>query len=465
VSSFPRQSIPDDVIEVCRRLRAAGHEAFLVGGAVRDLLLSRETSDFDVATRARPEQVMKVFGRRFTVPTGLLHGTVTVVTDRGRNVEVTTYRGEGAYSDGRRPDEVFFLQSIDEDLARRDFTINALAYDPERDELRDPWGGQGDLGARVVRAVGDPQARFREDGLRTMRAVRFAAQLGFTIEPATLLAIPAALDVLRKVSAERIRDELLKLLAADQVAEGLALMRESGLLFEVLPELVEGQGHGQNRWHRYDVLEHTLRTVAETPSRDPIVRLAALLHDVAKPRTAEPRPDAPGEYTFFRHEIVGADVADRIARRLKLPNKDRERACLLVAQHMFFYQPEWSEGTVLRFLRRVGPENVADLFALRVGDVRARGHDEDPEREIGELRRRVEEALARQAALKITDLAITGHDVMTALGCPPGRQVGEVLKALLERVTDEPTLNTREALLALVPEVARAVDGGEPRVE
>jgi putative nucleotidyltransferase with HDIG domain len=459
--AVPRDQIPADVLDVAARLRAAQHEAFLVGGAVRDLLLGRPTTDYDIATSARPEQVMKAFGRKFTIPTGLAHGTVTVVTPEGRNVEVTTYRGEGAYSDGRRPDQVFFLESIDEDLARRDFTINAIAYDPDAHALRDPWGGLADLDARRIRAVGDPVARFLEDGLRTMRAVRFAAQLGFSVDPATLAAIPRALEVLRKVSAERVRDELLRLLASAHPATGLRLMLETGLIEVVLPELGEGRGFAQNRWHRYDVLEHTFRTVEETPSRDPIVRLGALLHDVAKPRTAQLKPGAPGEHTFYRHEIVGADLAEAICRRLKLANRERERVCLLVAQHMFFYLPEWSDGTVLRFLRNVGPENVEDLFALRVGDVRARGMDEDPDREIGELRRRIGEALAKQAALKITDLALGGAEVMSALGLAPGPQVGRILKGLLERVTDDASLNTKDGLLAILPEVARAVGGEE----
>jgi tRNA nucleotidyltransferase (CCA-adding enzyme) len=460
--TVPKAKIPADVLDVHGKLRAAGHEAYLVGGAVRDLLLGRETKDWDIATRARPEQVMKVFGRKFTVPTGLQHGTVTVVTDTSRNVEVTTYRGEGAYSDGRRPDEVFFLEDIDEDLARRDFTINALAYDPMEDALRDPWGGIEDLANGLIRAVGDPLARFGEDGLRTMRAVRFAAQLGFEVDPQTLAAIPPRLEVFRKVSAERVRDELFKLLAAEHAFAGLRLMLETGLLKEVLPELLEAKGCAQNRWHSYDVLTHTFHTVAETPSRDPVVRFAALLHDVAKPRTAAPREDSPAEFTFFRHEMVGADLADAICRRLKLATKERERVCLLVAQHMFWYVPEWTDGTVLRFLRRVGPENVDDLFALRAGDVRARGKGEDPEKEIGELRRRVKQALDRQAAIKITDLAIGGQDVMSALQVTPGPIIGEVLRALLERVTDDPALNQREALLALLPAVAEEIKAGRP---
>jgi tRNA nucleotidyltransferase/poly(A) polymerase len=450
----PQGRIPPDVLDVAARLRDEGHEAFLVGGAVRDLLLEREGGgDYDVATRARPDQVMALFGRRFAVPTGLAHGTVTVVTPTGRNVEVTSYRGEGAYTDGRRPDAVFFVQTIEEDLARRDFTMNALAYDPATDSLRDPWHGLEDLRQGVIRAVGDARARFGEDGLRPMRAVRFAAQLGFALDEATRDAIAPTLDVVRKVSAERVRDELLKLLGAEHPGRGLRLMLETGLLSCVLPELMEGQGLAQNHHHRFDVLEHTLRTVEATPSRDPIVRLGALLHDVAKPRTAAPKEGAPGENTFWKHEVVGEGVAETIARRLKLANRDRDRVVLLVGQHMFFYRPEWTDGTVLRFLRRVGPENVADLFAIRVGDVHARGNGEDPETEIGALRARIEAALAAQAVLKVSDLAIGGADVMATLACPPGPRIGEILRALLERVTDEPALNTREALTALVREM------------
>src|SRR3954451_9207303 len=209
-----RKLIPDDVLALCRRLREAGHQAHLVGGGVRDLLLGRGPADFDVATSAHPDEVMRLFGQRYAIPTGLQHGTVTVLASEERPVEVTTYRGEGEYLDGRRPSSVHFGATLEEDLARRDFTMNAIAYDPIDDVLADPFAGRADLAARLVRAVGDPVARFREDGLRPMRAVRQAAQLGFTIDPPTAAAIPAALDSFRKVSAERIRDELCKLLAS-----------------------------------------------------------------------------------------------------------------------------------------------------------------------------------------------------------------------------------------------------------
>jgi tRNA nucleotidyltransferase (CCA-adding enzyme) len=449
--------IPDDVRAVCLRLHDAGYEAHLVGGGVRDMLLGRPPADFDVATRARPETVLDLFGKTFAIPTGLQHGTVTVMTDAvpRRPVEVTTFRGEGAYLDGRRPSSVSYVSTLAEDLSRRDFTMNAVAYEPLTGRLTDPFDGQGDLGRRLVRAVGDPVARFREDGLRPMRAVRQATQLAFDIEPATLAAIGQTLEVFRKVSAERVRDELLKLLAAPRPSRGLELMRVTGLLGEVMPELLEGVGCVQNRFHRHDVFGHTLAVVDETRG-GPIVRLGALLHDVGKPRARQPREGAPGEYSFFKHEIVGAEMADAICRRLRLSTADRERAVSMVAHHMFFYTPDWTDGTVRRFVRRVGPEVLDDLFALREGDIAGRGFGENPEVELGELRQRIGAVAAADAALRVTDLAIDGRDVMRILGLPPGRQIGALLEQLLERVLDDPSLNEPETLTALLRELGAA---------
>jgi tRNA nucleotidyltransferase (CCA-adding enzyme) len=453
--------VPADVVELCRKLRDAGFEAWLVGGAVRDLLRGAAAKDFDVATSAQPADVTNVFGRKRTIPTGEKHGTVTVLTERDgekQHVEVTTYRGEGAYSDGRRPDQVVFVRSLEEDLKRRDFTINAIAYDPIGDELRDPFGGQRDLAARLIRAVGDPLERFREDGLRAMRAVRFAAQLGFAIDPPTERAIPEAIDVFKKVSAERVRDELLKILSAKKPSIGLELMRTTGLLAASIPELLEGVGFHQNRFHKHDVWEHTLAAVDATALQgEPpwLVRFAALLHDVAKPRTAAPKEDAPSENTFYRHESVGAEMADVIGRRLKLANAERETILNLVGNHMFWYTPEWSDGTVRRFISRVGVEHIDALFELRAGDVRARGFGEQPGVELDELKARVAEELQKASALKINDLAVGGGDVMEVLGCPPGPIIGDVLRALLERVLDDASLNTRESLRALIPTVSK----------
>jgi tRNA nucleotidyltransferase (CCA-adding enzyme) len=456
--------IPAAVVALCRRLAAAGHQAHLVGGGIRDLLLGRPPADFDVATSARPEEVMELFGATFAIPTGLQHGTVTVLAGEGsarRPVEVTTFRGEGAYLDGRRPSSVTYVSSLREDLSRRDFTMNAIGYDPLAHRLSDPFDGQGDLARRLVRAVGDPLARFREDGLRPMRAVRQATQLGFEIEPATLAAIAQTLEVFRLVSAERVRDEMCKLLGAERPSRGLELMRATGLLAEVLPELLEGVGVTQNRFHKFDVYHHTLAVVDGTRG-DAVVRLGALLHDIGKPRARQPREGAPGEFSFFKHEYVGADMASAICRRWKLSTADRERVVAIVANHMFFYTPDWTDGTVRRFVRRVGGDAVPALFALREGDIAGRGFGEDPDLELGELRRRIAEVATADAALRVTDLAVDGQDVMRILKIAPGRIIGVVLERLLERVLDDPALNQRATLEALIPEVAAEPPAAAP---
>ena len=449
----PKQ-IPDDVLSVCRRLLEGGFEAYLVGGSVRDLLLGRTTGDFDVATSARPEEILRVFGSRFSVPTGLQHGTVTVlVGDFPRPVEVTTFRGEGAYLDGRHPSVVTFGATLAEDLSRRDFTMNAIAYDPQAGAVIDLHEGQQDIVRRLVRTVGDPIQRFSEDGLRPMRAVRQATQLGFEVDAATLAAIPATLDVFRKVSAERVRDELFKLLLAPAPSRGIELMRQTGLLAEVLPELLATFGCRQNRYHKHDVYQHSLATLDAAPA-EPILRLAALLHDVGKPSTQTPQPDAPGEFGFFKHESVGAEMVEEIADRLRLSRAETELLVALVAHHMFFYTPEWTDGTVRRFVNRVQPERIPLLFSLREADIVSRGRGEDRECETRELRARIARVAAEDAALRVKDLEVNGADVMRVLGVGPGPEVGRVLNRLLERVLDDPALNQKETLERLIPEVA-----------
>ena len=456
--NFDSRAIPPDVLGVCQRLRGAGFEAFLVGGGVRDLLLGRPPADFDVATNAHPPQVMALFGSRFAIPTGLQHGTVTVITDSAggpRQIEVTTYRGEGAYIDGRRPSAVTYVGSLEEDLSRRDFTMNAVGFDPLSGELRDPFAGRVDMAARRIRAVGDPVARFREDGLRPMRAVRQAAQLEFDIDPPTRDAIPPTLDVVRKVSAERVRDEMLKMLGARRPSRGIELMRVTGLLQVVLPELLESYGVTQNRFHKHDVYAHTLAVVDATQG-DAITRLGALLHDIGKPRARQPREGAPGEYSFFKHEYVGAEMAEEVCRRWKLSNADRDRVVAMVAHHMFFYTPEWTDGTVRRFVRKVGPDILPRLFALREGDIAGRGFEEDPESELGELRRRIAAVAAEDAVMRVSDLALDGRDVMRLLDLPPSRTVGVLLERLLDRVLDDPALNNPTDLERMLRELAAA---------
>lgn len=451
---FEPSAIPPDVLAVCQRLRQAGHQAFIVGGSVRDLLLGRPPGDFDVATSAHPEVTLRLFGSRYAIPTGLQHGTVTVLAgEPARHVEVTTFRGEGAYLDGRRPSTVTFSATLDEDLSRRDFTMNAIAYDPVAHVLVDRWDGQGDIARKTIRTVGDPVLRFSEDGLRPMRAVRQAAQLGFGLDPATHAAIARALASFRKVSAERVRDELRKLLLSPVPSHGLELMRQTGLLAEVLPELSLTVGCVQNRFHKHDVYTHILATVdAATP--DFVVRMGALLHDLGKPKTQTPRENAPGEFTFFRHEQIGSEMAEAICTRLKLSTDERKVITALVGGHMFFYTPDWTDGTVRRFVRRVGPDLVPLLFALREADIASRGQGEDREGETRELKARIAKVAAADAALRVTDLAIDGKDVMRVLGIPPSRRVGQILDELLERVLDDPTLNQRESLEQLVRSMA-----------
>jgi len=445
------KTVPADVMAVLRTLRGASKQAWLAGGAVRDILCGATAQDFDVATDALPEQVVALFPR--VIPTGMQHGTVTVLSGQHK-VEVTTFRGEGPYLDGRRPSSVSFLGDIDGDLARRDFTVNAIAWDPIAGVLRDPFSGLEDLRRRRLRAVGDPLARFREDGLRPLRAVRFASTLRLALDPPTRLAIPEALDVFARVAMERVRDELSKLLVRGAPpSRGLRLLLRSGLLAHIVPELLESVNFGQNRFHRWDVWRHTLRCVDAAPP-DLVVRLAALLHDVGKPRSAAPKEGAPGEHTFYDHEKLGARLTTDILERLKFPRRETERVALLVAEHNWHYLPEWNDGTVRRVLARIGPEELPALWKLRRADLRARG-------------RLVEEGLANQAtaetrfqrevdrpsALKVTDLAVDGEDVMRELRIGPGRQIGEVLSRLLERVLDDPDLNTPEQLIRLLPEV------------
>lgn len=456
--------VPAEVMAVLRGLRAAGHQAWIAGGAVRDLLRRAQglavppPADYDVATDALPGEVQRIFPR--VIETGVEHGTVTVLAGEQR-VEVTTFRGEGPYLDGRRPSKVTFLGDIAGDLSRRDFTVNAIAWDPLDGKLCDPHGGLDDLRRRRLRAVGDPLARFAEDGLRPLRAVRFACTLRLALEPRTRRAIGETLAVFDKVARERVRDELSKLLVRGAPpSRGLRLLLRTGLLARIVPELLEGVGFAQNRYHAFDVFRHTLRCLDFAPP-DLTLRLAALLHDVAKPRCAAPREGAPGEHTFYDHEHAGEKLALGILARLRFPRREAERVALLVREHNWHYLPQWTDATVRRTIARIGPAELPALWALRRADLQARGRlvAEGLENQQAAEERFARE-LARQSALRVADLAIGGEDVMRELRLAPGRRVGEVLSALLERVLDEPSLNTRDALIRLLPEIAAAPSTG-----
>jgi tRNA nucleotidyltransferase (CCA-adding enzyme) len=437
-------AVPRAVLDLCERLRSGGKRAWIVGGCVRDLLRGREANDWDVATDARPPELLKFFPR--AIPTGIEHGTVTVVKE-GHHYEVTTLRGEGTYSDGRRPDWVEYVDDITRDLARRDFTINSIALDPVDGRLMDPFGGLADLERGVLRAVGDPRQRFAEDGLRVLRAARFVATLELTLDPPTEEAIAPTLDTYRKVAAERVRDEWLKTMKAQRPSRAFEVMRRTGILEVTCPELLEGVGMVQNKWHAYDVWRHGMECM-DACDADPILRIAALLHDVGKPRTRA-WSDKTQDYTFYDHDRVGAEIAEPIAARLRFSNDERARIVTLVRHHLFHYSDEWTDAAVRRWVRRVGPDRVADLYVLNAADVQAKGRDFAVDLDaLARLKAHVARVIAEGAALSTRDLKLNGHDIIRGLSVAPGPVIGEILDALLEIVTADPTQNDRERLLA-----------------
>lgn len=404
--------------ELCERLAERGFRAWVVGGCVRDLLMGEPVSDWDLTTDATPEEIQRTFRR--TIPTGIAHGTVTVL-HRGGHFEVTTLRGEGAYTDGRRPDSVRFVSDIAEDLARRDFTVNAIAFDPRQDAIVDPWSGVDDLARRVVRAVRDPRERFAEDGLRVLRAARFVATLEFELDADTEAAIPATLETFRRVSAERVRDEWGKALTrARRPSRAFEVMRRTGMLAISAPALA---AQGDERFAR------AMRRVDAAAKRVPL-RIAALL------------VEAEGDH-------------DAWMRALRFSNDERETALHLLAARTDLAEREaWSDVEVRRFLRRATRAHWAEVVALEHAERAARGRSIEP---LLALDVAIDRALASGLPLSTGELAISGKDVMAAVGAPPGRWVGQVLARLLDRAIDDPSINERARLLALVPEIAKEI--------
>ena len=436
------------ILDLMDRLNAAGHEAYVVGGSLRDILLRRDAHDWDLTTDARPARLQELF------PDSLYEnafGTVTVRDRDGQAVEITTFRTDHDYADFRRPHRIEFGDRVEDDLGRRDFTVNALAWGgpPGRGrEVVDPFGGREDVARRVLRAVGDPAERFEEDALRMLRAVRLAATLDFTIEPATLEAIGGRAELAIHLSGERIAAEIDKLLGASRPSVGLRLMAQTGLLTVVAPELAAQAGIPQNKTPGEDLWDHTLRTVdaAAAAGRDGVVRLAALLHDLGKPATA-----ADGH--FYGHEAVGAELAATLLRRWHLPRDMTERVEHLVRFHMFAYDDSWSDAAVRRFIGKVGIESLDDLFALREADNIGSGVPAAAGN-LAALRQRTAVELASNLVLDRAGLAIDGNDLITALGLAPGPAIGRVLDRLVERVVVEPQLNERGTLLALAKSMA-----------
>ena len=443
--------MPPGAAYIIEELNKRGYEAFIVGGCVRDSLLGRVPNDWDITTSATPYQVKDIFKK--TVDTGLQHGTVTVLVDKEHakgaeySYEVTTYRVDGVYEDHRRPSGVTFSQSLEEDLKRRDFTINAMAYN-DKDGVVDIFGGQEDLKRKLIRCVGKPSERFDEDALRILRAVRFAAQLGCTIDEETGTAMKKQAHFLKDISAERIREELTKLIISDNPSM-LVTAYEFGLTKEFLPEfdaMMETMQNNPN--HKYTVGIHTIKVMENVP-KDTVIRYTALLHDIAKP--ACKTTDENGTDHFYEHQKKGADMARSILRRLKFDNDTVDRVTRLVLYHDYGIGTDLGIKAFRRFLAKLGVENFEDYIMIREADIKAQSEYmlENKKVNIEKFKEMYEVVISKNQCLKIADLAIDGKDLIE-LGMKPGRTMGEMLHYLLECVMDEPSLNNKDILTNLV---------------
>jgi putative nucleotidyltransferase with HDIG domain len=445
-----------------------GYEIYIVGGAIRDILTKKIVYDWDFTTNAKPEEIQKLFPDSFYDNE---FGTVGIASEKEgeRPFEITTFRTESGYSDARRPDKVIWGKTLEEDLKRRDFTINALALKirNSKSEIRnksqisnlksqtatvnanliDLFNGQADLDNKLIRAVGDPKKRFSEDALRMMRAVRIAAELGFKIEENTKKAIQKNASLVNMIAAERVKDELIKILASPYPFQGMTLFREAGLLQVILPELEQTFGVEQKspgRHHVYDVGTHCMFSLKHVAKRttDPIVRLATLIHDIGKPQTRKVLKN--GVVTFYNHEIVSAKIASRIAARLRFSRKQAERLYLLVRFHQFTVNEKQTDSAIRRFIRKVGLENVTDMLDLRVGD-RLGGGARETSWRLEEFKARLIEV--QKQPFTVHDLKISGHDVMERLGIKPGPKVGDILEKLFDEVVEKKVPNEKDALM------------------
>lgn len=436
------KKIPPEVIEIFKIFTEAGYEIFLVGAGSRNLLSGRLLVDCDFTTNAHPEVIQSLLPDSFY---DNVFGTVGVIIGREK-YEITTYRGEQGYSDFRRPDKIWWGKSIEEDLKRREFTISAIAIGPVKGDLKrykiiDLFGGQEDLEAKIIRAVGHPQERFAEDALRMMRAIRFASQLGFIIAPPTFTAIQKKAALLNRISRERIKDELFKILKSDFPTEGITLLFSSGLMQFIIPELIKGYEMKQAKHHIYDVWTHSLLSLKHCSSPDPLIRLATLLHDVGKPKVAKGEGE---ERTFYNHEVIGAAMARRIAQRLKFSKKEEEKLWLLVRWHQFSVDERQTDSAIRRFIRNVGKENLNDMLSLRTGD-RLGGGARETSWRLEEYKQRLIEV--QKQPFTVTDLKVNGHDVMKIFNLKPGPEVGQILSNLFKEVVEKKIKNQREILL------------------
>jgi len=425
-------NIPEFVVFILNRLKAAGHQAYIVGGAVRDAFLKRAITDWDVVTSAPRDEIRTIFWDRNQF--ALKHDTVTLV-HTGHHFEVTTFRG----------DEKGLLS----DLSHRDFTINAMAFAPDNDKVIDPHGGESDIGKKLIKAVGDPEARFREDPLRLLRGVRLATELRFRIDEKTISSFSSLASLLASVAPERIREELMKILATPRPSRAFNIMVRTGLLEMFLPELLEGYLKRQNHYHRYTIFKHIVETVDHVRP-EPILRLTALFHDIAKPRT---RIKREGKWSFYGHEKESALLAEEILNRLRFSNEMIRKVTNLIQHHMIGYDAGWSDAAVRRFIRRVGAGQINNLLTFRRADLLAHGLTDQNFGLSMELEMRVNEQVRHKVPTRLQDLAVDGHAVMEITGLSPGPEVGRILRVLNEKVLDQPELNTREDLAALLKDL------------
>jgi len=438
------KNIPKFIIDIINSLTEASFEAYIVGGSVRDLLLAKAPKDWDITTNARPEKIVELFPdakyeNRFGTVIVPLRNEAGVLENV---VEITTYRSEQGYSDHRRPDEVVFEDNLEADLARRDFSINALAMSGDG-KIVDLYNGEKDLKLKVIRTVGEPSDRFKEDALRMMRAVRFSCQLGFTIEGKTERAIAKLAGSIKFVANERIRDELIKILASDTPHLGIIKLHELKLLHYIIPELEEGLDMKQNHHHVYNVFDHCVLALKNCPNKNWQVRLASLMHDIGKPRT---RKIVNGAATFYNHEIVGAKIVERLMRRLNFSTVDSQRVVNLVKNHMFYYNvDEVTAASVRRLIAKVGEENLSDLIDLRVADRLGSGTPKAMPYKLRHLQYMMDKV--RHDPISVKMLKINGEGLMKLLKIEPGPQIGAILDVLLAEVIEDPKLNN-EAYLA-----------------
>ena len=441
-----REDIPKEVARVAEVLETAGFEAYLVGGCVRDLLIGRQPKDWDITTNAVPEQIESLFTDTFCNND---YGTVGVVNEEVEDptlkvVEVTPYRSESEYSDRRRPDKVLFGVSLEEDLKRRDFTVNAIAFRLADEKLVDLFDGEGDLRKKRLKTVGGPDERFSEDALRMMRAVRLSAELNFAIEAETMASIVKNAELLSHISAERIRDEFLRIIDSTNPMLGVVMLQKLALIKYILPEIEDSIGCEQGGIHAYDVYEHLLRSLQAAADKgySTEMRLAALLHDIGKPATRR-EGGRTKRYTFFGHEVVGARITAKIMKRLKMNNDMAQNIEMLVRWHMFFADPDLiTLSAVRRTIARVGQENIENLLNLRVCDRIGTGRPKEQPFRFRKYKAMVDQALRDPVSVKM--LKTNGDRIMKQTGEKPGRKLGYILHALLEEVLEDPHKNTEE---------------------